>query len=1027
MHQLYVKLISIVFIPFGLVSFVQANENFRQKIYTFDSGLSHNFVQGITQDQTGFLWIATWDGLNRFDGNEFKSYYHTPGDTNSFPFFCVDKVLVDQMNKVWIFSQGRPAHIYNRADDCFNKFSFGLGYETHLSDIAVGMNNTIWFICGNTLNRYQQDNKQLSTYEIILRDKPLILFSNDLRIALDNKGEIWIYYLKNQEFALFKGILKDYKLQVYSLGTIPINKFKSSELHNNLGNFEFYSAESGNIWLFSKYGLYNISIAENCFKLNSAPINPNEFTGKPYFVYNDDSTGIHIIDTEKKSTINLKPDTGDFTEFVFIDRSNTIWSGNINSSRENMGLNKYIKIPDYFKHFLNKSNEKGKANLIFPILKDKNSDLWVGTRYLDYLFRIKSDGKEEKININNGNDHPDYLKAKSMVEDSSGIWIACTNDHLFYYNFRTERIQKILPNSRIPKEIDFPLAFHNLLKKGNSLIINGGKGISRYNPETNNLILGYRHKPEGSGFTLVEDGKNGFWVGSFNNTVIHLDSLLNEIATYKIGLENNIAEHICIGDNEDIWIALMGGGLGHLYPETGKTEILTTANGLSNNTLYSIVKDKKGDLWISTNQGISRFKPETKHFTNFGNAEGLQINEFNSDSYFQSPDGEIFFGGVGGLVSFYPESIDQFINEKVAQPLIITDLKVSGITRHFNKPVYVADTITLRKGETNFQITFSCLNYKFPEKIKYRYRLAPHLENWTETSFRNRNVSYANLTPGKYIFEVEATDNKQEWNSDKKLLIVIPYKTHETVWFRILLLLGILFLITLITFFYAQQFRLKERQLKNELKLETLRGQMNPHFIFNSLNSINYFISKSDRVAANAYIADFSRLIRGFLTNLSQDFIPFANELQSISDYLKLEHLRFGDKFDYSIDVETINLDGQMQIFPGMVQPFIENAIWHGIRNLENRKGSVKITFGPFETNSVTCIIEDDGVGRKLAELYKNELPWKKSQGLGIVQERIRIINNMWNSDFKVKIEDLFPNQKETGTRVIINIPIKKN
>ena len=147
--------------------------------------------------------------------------------------------------------------------------------------------------------------------------------------------------------------------------------------------------------------------------------------------------------------------------------------------------------------------------------------------------------------------------------------------------------------------------------------------------------------------------------------------------------------------------------------------------------------------------------------------------------------------------------------------------------------------------------------------------------------------------------------------------------------------LFIVFVLAGIIFVYIRQLKQKEKLKQDALKLQSLRGQMNPHFIFNSLNSINYFISNNDKLSANRYIADFSRLIRSILSNLGNDYIPFRSELDSIKDYLNIEHLRFGDKFDFELSVNKSNENSDFELFPGLVQPFIENAIWHGVRALD--------------------------------------------------------------------------------------------
>jgi LytS/YehU family sensor histidine kinase len=225
---------------------------------------------------------------------------------------------------------------------------------------------------------------------------------------------------------------------------------------------------------------------------------------------------------------------------------------------------------------------------------------------------------------------------------------------------------------------------------------------------------------------------------------------------------------------------------------------------------------------------------------------------------------------------------------------------------------------------------------------------------------------------------------------------------------------------------YIKQLKQKADQKQNALRLQSLQGQMNPHFIFNSLNSINYFISKNDALSANRYIADFARLIRSILYNFNSDFISLERETESLEEYLKIEHLRFGDKFNYKVNMNQEIVPGQFKVSPGLVQPFVENAIWHGVRGLERRKGNVAVTYS-IENDKLTCTVEDDGIGRKKAESLKSSIDQKVSKGISIVTERLNIINKLQKSNYQIIISDLYPEIEETGTRVVIDIPVKKN
>jgi len=1010
--------------PGGLFFTGNAQDGYQKKVYNQNNGLSHNFVHSIARDSSGFLWIATWDGLSRFDGYEFRNYYHTPNDPFSFPFFIPSKVLIDAVNNVWIFTRERTARIYDRAHDSFMPVFPESIEDKILGDIIADQNGDIWVTLDTSVCEINVKKRNCTSYRIHGENDSLITLGYRPQIAIDNTGAIWLYYHNNINYLVFRGTIdKNNSIFLTALGKIHIGDFSSTKIHNEFGNFNAYVDTSGNIWQFSKYGLF-----KNCNKRwtlvgTNDDVDPSNFKGKSYYIWTNDTEGIKIIDTRRKSVIHIPANNGNFIECVYIDQTGIIWSGDVNPSRDGIGLNRYEQIPEYFRHYLTGKNENNTNHMVFPVLKDQFRRLWIGTRFSDQLFRININGGIDRINYCVPYGSRAQPGATCFASDGKGLWIGTTGGQLFYYDFGDNIVSERYPaNNENAEKINL---IHNIIIDHGRIILNAIKGLYEYKPLTGSMELYYNHVPEGSGFSLVPDGYNGFWIGTFGNRIIHLDSSLKSTGEYKLGPENNIAEHICPGDSNDVWVALMGGGLGHLYLESGRTEIFTTENGLSNNVTYSIVKDKKGTLWISTNTGISNFDPGTRRFRNFTASEGLMINEFNSDSWFMTEDGEIFFGGIGGVVGFNPDEITGFQCSNQKNSLKFTDFKVSGIKRYFEKPVYESDILVLDKGDNNFQVTLVCLDFNNSERKRYRYRIEEVDQDWIECDHRGRNINYAHLTHGNYLLEAEVTDENGVWGGRTELKIRIPPRFTEIFWVRMGFVLLAISGFMAAGIMYLRQLRLKEKQAKDELKLESLRGQMNPHFIFNSLNSINYFISKEDRFSANNYIADFSRLIRSILTNMLSDYIPLENELDSIRDYLKLEHLRFGDKFDYSIDTKGITEDINICVFPGMIQPFIENAIWHGLRGLEERKGVVKIFFVMNDDCHLICYVEDDGIGRKMANIFKGGIISHRSRGIDIVRERLRIYNDMTKRNFNVKITDLYPERKETGTRVVIDVPVK--
>lgn len=1001
------------------------SQTISSKKFTTENGLSYNYIQHITQDKTGFLWISTWDGLNRYDGYEFRNYYHRPNDSLSFPFFPVDKVLVDSLNNVWILCEGKPIYKYNRANDNFEKFE--LLKDQRVFDINMDKNGDIWFTNDSKLFHYSTTENCIDTVKVVgINNQESIFFHSTPQLVFDNQNRIWIFDYYPFGIQVYRGVfLNDSVINLYPLNPIMLSNLASYSLKHLQGNFNVYTTCLNETWLFSKYGLFQLDSANHLFALKDTTSNAKLFTGGMDLSWIDEKSGIHVIQSEKGRQFAIPNPQGQYFETVFIDRNRSIWSGSISESRMNIGLFRFNEIPDNFDHYLTNNNEDGNINLIFPIVKDKFGNLWVGSRTTNYLFKIKPDKSVEKIDFLKSFNGVNYPKVRSMTMDSTGIWLGCNDNYIVFYDFKTERFSTL---NSLPLNVNnntSPLSIHNILKRGNELIFSGNEGIYSYSLNDKKLRVEYWFEKKEAIFTMTDDNNN-LWLGTFGNTIIHLNSRYQEIGVYKIGTGENIVEHICLGDNNDLWIALMGGGLGHFVPATGETDIFTTADGLANNTIYSILKDERGNLWISTNKGLSQFNPQTRTFRNYGRTEGLQIEEFNSDAFFKAPDGEMFFGGVGGMVGFYPDSIYNSFNIENTGPLVITDFRVSGMERFFNKAIYDLDTVILEKGENNFQITFANIDFLYADKIKYKYRLTEEHENWVETSYQNRNANYSNLIPGTYHLDIQCTNPNGEWTTSKQIVVQIPSFFYQTLLFKLTIIFAFLSLIFFIAGLVIRQIQLKAKQRQNELKLESLRGQMNPHFIFNALNSVNYFISNNDKISANSYIADFSRLIRSILNNLSHDFIPFENELESIRDYLRLEHLRFSDKFTYEIKSE-IEKHGKISVFPGLVQPLIENAIWHGVRGLDDKRGFIKVNFITVSPEMIRCIVEDDGVGRKQAEIHKNVLPGKKSRGIGIVSERLKIISEIRKVQYKLTFEDVHPGKLETGTRVTIDLPVQRH
>lgn len=387
----------------------------------------------------------------------------------------------------------------------------------------------------------------------------------------------------------------------------------------------------------------------------------------------------------------------------------------------------------------------------------------------------------------------------------------------------------------------------------------------------------------------------------------------------------------------------------------------------------------------------------------------------------------MFFGGMNGFNMFHPDEIER----NPDQPeLVISSFK------KFNKPqpgeIYHRDTIVLMPDDNFFSFEFSTLDYSNPFKSNYAYILENFTDNWTYVDGVRNFAEYTNVSPGTYFFRVTGANSDGVWNNEGVFItIIVQPHWYQTWYFRGALALVIIALVWL-TFYLRyrsiskkQRFNTRMLQIENqllEIQQKALRLQMNPHFIFNSLNSIQSFILSNDIDLAVNYLSRFSRLMRMIMINSTESIISLADEITAISHYMEIEKLRFEDKFTYKIHVAD-DIDEEFTGIPPMIiQPYIENAIIHGLLHKE-APGKIDIRF-KMNGEFIQCTIQDDGIGRKRsAEIKQQSGLNQKSRGMMISKQRLDFFNKNKQDQFSVKVTDLKDsNGKPCGTKVELSV-----
>lgn len=531
---------------------------------------------------------------------------------------------------------------------------------------------------------------------------------------------------------------------------------------------------------------------------------------------------------------------------------------------------------------------------------------------------------------------------------------------------------------------------------------------------------------------VYADSKNNIWFVS-NNGVYILEA---NTGRYKHLVQSNKEVNSPMGKclnltedaNHHIWILTEGNGLFEcVEKEKGNFDIshITSSKNksLRGDGMWDIEKDTKSNmLWLSTVEGLARFNPDTKQLYGiFGMQHGMK--EAGGGYSFEQSGNKLFqiFYSVVNIIDKETYRWNQF-----APKPVITSLK-SLQKEHIVKIDTGVVSVTLRPDENYFEIEFAGLCLNNSNANKYYYQLVGLDKSWQYYDDKN-TVKYSGLGPGKYTFKIKYLNNDGVESPEQLVSITIKKPFYKTGWFIAAVLLAILFL------FYAwNRYRIKnikrETALKQQIaetEMKALRAQMNPHFIFNSLNSIQKYILKNDHFAASQYLTKFSRLIRLILDHSNQNTITLGSELDLLKLYIEMESLRFENKFEYTITVDA-KLNTDTLLIPSMlVQPYVENAIWHGLLH-KDEKGSLKLNFRLSGENELLVTIEDNGIGReKAAELKSKQVLKKKSYGMQITEDRITVINRTMNINARAEIIDLMDeNNNATGTKVVLHIPLQ--
>ncbi len=492
-------------------------------------------------------------------------------------------------------------------------------------------------------------------------------------------------------------------------------------------------------------------------------------------------------------------------------------------------------------------------------------------------------------------------------------------------------------------------------------------------------------------------------------------------------IKNLYITKIASDRNSNVWVATIGKGLLLCRNENGSLVLQKQYNistGMGSDIALSVLVDKNNNVWWGDYMSVSTLTNPGKdeQLISFSESDGLISAYYQSLKLAQQKNGTIWGLTSMGIFSFDPDSIRK---NSLAPVIILDQVQGSDSKRNFANTSYAKFT----HDKNSFQFYFTAVSLTDPSKIRYAYRLIGLDSSWTFTS--SRVAAFNFLQPGKYIFQLKAANNNNVWT--EKLVqynFSITPPIWQTWWFR-LILAALILSLTLLLFrsrIMVIKHRATIKQKMAELEAKAIRAQMNPHFIFNSLNAIQESIVLNDYDTSYEYLSKFSKLLRLVLNNSDKNFIPLSNEIEMNRLYLELESLRFKHSFSYSIVIAEA-IDADSTLFPSLLlQPFIENAVWHGLLQKDGEK--VLLIHFYASNQELHCIIEDNGIGREKAAFIKRQKigsQYFESKGTMLAMQRIQLLKDTGAINTELLIEDLKNEAGEaTGTRIHIVIPLLK-
>jgi ligand-binding sensor domain-containing protein/anti-sigma regulatory factor (Ser/Thr protein kinase) len=995
--------------------------------YTRNNGLSNNHIECILEDSRGFLWIGTAEGLNRFDGSKFKSYFQNKNNPESLSHNKVYDIL-EYQEGLLLLATGNGISIFNIYSGEFEneRIHYSILNSSQspvVSSIYQDPEGNVWINHGGEIDILDKN----LTFLYRISDQP---WARDLKGCLidredwymDRSGQLWL------------------PTDTSGLQIVDIPHHTIYNKKNNPENLPFlnyksirsflYDEENQIIWIspwgsgLQKFNLHDGSYGQQLFSLpmatEIASVNSllktevgNLLTMASGQIVTVNADDLSYRPVTEIGSLYESPEPNSYGTTITRTRDNQYWVGT------HKGLFHVVNPKNQFELFFGRETENSNCTEIILASTGKIYTLHDNNKLIETnqdrkSFQVYSFGKYK---YSGG--------LTTLIENSDHtIWIGTTIGAIIF-----DPEKKTFERAHFP-DPSLDRAYINVLFLDEDHYMWIGTRtpfhLYRFKHEDNSIqemkdevLNQYSALSYNSRFSsIVQDQEGKLWMTSFlGGGIVEFNpetekwSLFPEREKKMNILSEKGITSLWPDDEGNLWItSIVGSGLIKYAYQTGKIETYGRENGILSDFIYSVLGDDNQNLWLTTEYGISVFNSQTQKISSeilFGqsNFDLVPLYDPNSKQLILALNDRLLM-------------ISTFLNTLPVQlPLPVID----GIYINNEKYILPEDKtqFKLHPIQKNITIDFTVPYFTNAQKLHFAYQLAGADDTW-KSAGENRSAQYSLLRPGLYTFKIKTGDNQGNWSSTLNAFaftIVPPFWKSPGFIFGAATFIAVAIFLMIRSRFRRIRYEGDLKQKITETEMMALRAQMNPHFIFNSLNSIDALIHSNDRYNATLYLNKFAKLIRNILDSSKLSTINISKDLENIQLYIDLEKLRSENKFTSEIIVDPDILNSEIRVPPLIIQPYVENAILHGLRNLPNENGHLLISIER-RNEHLHYIIEDNGVGRKFERNGQHR--GKMAHGMQISRDRIKLFNK--EDEPSLKIIDLEKDGKAAGTRIEVQL-----